>query len=419
MIVPTGGKAARRARHKTGARSAFASKVYFPRNPLEVVLAMQEARALGQPLSIRGPGDQDEGDVHGAVLSVARLDRVLAFDRAARTVTVEPGTPVAALEVFLAGEGFGLKVTSGEPGRVVGSVAATLGVGPTSHRSGLFTDQVVALTQVCRDGSSRHYRREQEGPAGIVRRLTMGQDVTVNLTLEVVLRDKRQALVRQQMQRFTRLDDFVDAASEHVRVERGALLKFARMVDLAPGTSARVLGAVVSGYEVDARLEPATRIFARGQAAIKRRTPSFALPSMRAARSALSLCERRYLSFAEAERQPWRGRALDDGVHAFHVLAGEQQCEQLIYAMHRLCARYFRAGVIDALALTVSGVRSPYLAGMEGGEHCELRLELLSGPCRGEGAIRDEFAAAMDGLCLQRGARRIALPSWRADARPS
>ena len=50
MIVPTGGTATGGGRSKTSARnSTYPSKIYLPRNPLEVVLAMQEARALKQP----------------------------------------------------------------------------------------------------------------------------------------------------------------------------------------------------------------------------------------------------------------------------------------------------------------------------------------------------------------------------------
>jgi FAD/FMN-containing dehydrogenase len=419
MIVPTGGTAAGGGRSRTSARSStYPSKIYLPRNPLEVVLAMQEARALKQPLAVRGPGDDVDDALEGPVLSVARLDRILGLDRAARTVTVEPGVSVADLEAFLAGEGLALKVSCGDAGRVVGSFAASLGVGPSSHHHGLFADQVVALEQVSRDGSSQRHRRDREGCTEIVRRLTSGRDVTVNLTLDVVVRDKRHALVRQQVQRFASLREFIAASAEHMRTEQGALLKFSRLVDLAPGTPSRVLGVVVSAYEAKAPLEGATRMLARGQAALGRRTSRWSLSGQRATRSALSVCERRYATYAEVEAQSWRARSAGDGARVHHVLAAEERYEALTIALHRLCASHWRSGTIDAVGINLTGVRSASLGAFEGRVHCELRLEVVPGPSDGQPARRD-FAAALRSICSEHGATQLSLPAWRADERPS
>ena len=71
-----------------------------PRHPDEIVAALDAARALGVPLTMRGAGTSIAGNAvgPGIVVDTARhLDRVLSLDPESRTAVVQPGVIHASL----------------------------------------------------------------------------------------------------------------------------------------------------------------------------------------------------------------------------------------------------------------------------------------------------------------------------------
>src|SRR5579863_7993935 len=69
--------------------------VVLPRTEQELVAVVRECRRLGVPIVARGAGTGLSGGAmpheRGVVLSLARFDRIVAIDVAARTARVQPG----------------------------------------------------------------------------------------------------------------------------------------------------------------------------------------------------------------------------------------------------------------------------------------------------------------------------------------
>ena len=81
--------------------------VAVPRHREDLRAALDVARDLDVPVLMRGAGTSQCGQTVGSalVIDASRLDRVVEFDPAARTVRVEPGIVLDRLNAFLAPHG--------------------------------------------------------------------------------------------------------------------------------------------------------------------------------------------------------------------------------------------------------------------------------------------------------------------------
>lgn len=151
--------------------------VYLPRTTGDVVRAVRESRSLGRRVVVRGAGQSSNGLVTapgGALLLTTEMDRVVEVDRAAGTVTVQPGLSVPALDALLAPYSLALPVVpdDGAPLRAepaahtVGGAASVGGAGPTSLRHGLFVDTVEAIEYVDWSGDVR--RADRSSPTALL-----------------------------------------------------------------------------------------------------------------------------------------------------------------------------------------------------------------------------------------------------------
>src|SRR5687768_3070198 len=98
--------------------------VVVPRTEAEAVRAAEIAVAAGVPVLPRGAGTSQCGQTVGAALVIdlsKHVNRVLAFDREARTVTVQPGVVLDQLNAWLRPHGLWFPVD------VSTSAQATLG----------------------------------------------------------------------------------------------------------------------------------------------------------------------------------------------------------------------------------------------------------------------------------------------------
>ena len=91
-------------------QSCTPAAVEQPESELEVVEAVQRARSAGQTVKVIGAGHSftDIACTDGRLLRLDRLDRVVALDAEARTVTVEGGIPLWKLNEELATRGLAL-----------------------------------------------------------------------------------------------------------------------------------------------------------------------------------------------------------------------------------------------------------------------------------------------------------------------
>jgi FAD/FMN-containing dehydrogenase len=153
--------------------------IYLPETTADVAAAVQESVLLERPLRIRGSGHSSNDLVvsdRGALLCTERLSSIGRLDAARGTITVQSGVTVGALEQHLGERGFGLPVAPDHPDITVGGYASAGGLGPASHRFGLFADTIAAAEYV--DWSGRVTRVGRDGDAAALRRLLGGSSAT-------------------------------------------------------------------------------------------------------------------------------------------------------------------------------------------------------------------------------------------------
>ncbi len=163
----------------------------------EIVAGCRKVRALGSRHSFNAIADTP-----GDLLSLERLDRVVALDRARRTVTVEAGVRYGPLCRWLHREGFALHNLASLPHISVAGACATATHG-SGDRNGNLATAVAAIELVTAAGEAVTLSRDCHGAEflgaivglgglGVVTRLTldlvpafaMRQDVYEDLSLE-------------------------------------------------------------------------------------------------------------------------------------------------------------------------------------------------------------------------------------------
>jgi L-gulonolactone oxidase len=124
-----------------------------PRSVLEVVEAVQRARAAGQTVKVAGSGHSftDAACTDGRLLSIDFLDRVVDVDREAGTITVEAGITIRTLNRALAERGLAL-ANLGDIDRQTIAGATSTGTHGTGARLGGLATFIRAMELVTADG---------------------------------------------------------------------------------------------------------------------------------------------------------------------------------------------------------------------------------------------------------------------------
>lgn len=129
----------------------------------ELVARSRRIKALGTRHSFNDIADTSED-----LLSLERLDRVMALDPGRRTVTVEAGVRYGDLGRFLEREGWALHNLASLPHISIAGACATATHGSGNNNGNLAT-AVVALEMVTADGNVVTLSRERDGEfAGVV-----------------------------------------------------------------------------------------------------------------------------------------------------------------------------------------------------------------------------------------------------------
>ena len=156
----------------------------------EVVRGAERVKALGSRHSFSAVADTT-----GTLLSLEKLNGVVALDRERRSVTVEGGITYGQLCPFLHREGYALHNTASLPHITVAGACSTSTHGSGDENGGLAT-AVSALELVMADGSLVTFSRDQDpdrfqgavvslGGLGVVIRLTLKIEPTFTVTQTV------------------------------------------------------------------------------------------------------------------------------------------------------------------------------------------------------------------------------------------
>ena len=147
--------------------------VVLPRSLDDIDAAMSIAREEGLPVLPRGAGTSQCGQTIGRALVIdtsPHLDRILALDRKARTVQVEPGIVLDQLNRLLAPTGLFFPVDVATASRAtLGGMAGNNSGGARSIRYGIMADNLTRIEAVLADGRIVDFGRV---PSANARQLT-------------------------------------------------------------------------------------------------------------------------------------------------------------------------------------------------------------------------------------------------------
>ena len=139
--------------------------VLVPHDDDDVRAAMAICAEVGMPMLPRGAGTSQCGQTVGAALVVdhsKRLDRVVAFDPDAQTVTVEPGIVLDALNARLRPHGLWFPVdVSTSAQATLGGMAGNNSCGSRSLAYGNMVHNVVAIDARLADGTEARFGPER------------------------------------------------------------------------------------------------------------------------------------------------------------------------------------------------------------------------------------------------------------------
>jgi FAD/FMN-containing dehydrogenase/Fe-S oxidoreductase len=147
--------------------------VVVPRTEDDALRAFRIAVDAGVPVLPRGAGSSQCGQAVGAALVIdttKHLNEVIGFDRAAATVTVQPGVVLDQLNAFLRPHGLWFPVdVSTSAQATIGGMTGNNSCGSRSIRYGNMVHNVLAVDAVLADGAQYRFGPSAEvdrGPAG-------------------------------------------------------------------------------------------------------------------------------------------------------------------------------------------------------------------------------------------------------------
>lgn len=230
--------------------------VVVPASTAEVSACMREAHQLGVPVVARGAGTGLAGgsvaDQGGLVVSLARLDRVLAIDTDARVAVVQPGVVNVDLSVAVAPYGlhFAPDPSSQRSSTIGGNLAANAG-GPHCLKYGVTAAHIVAATLVLHDGSVLTVGASAaDAPGYDLLGVVVGSEGTFGIVTEAVVRLTPNP---EDVRTFLAIYDDLYAASATVSAVIAAGIVPAALEMLVGEGIAAVEAAVHAGYPTDAR----------------------------------------------------------------------------------------------------------------------------------------------------------------------
>jgi FAD/FMN-containing dehydrogenase/Fe-S oxidoreductase len=131
--------------------------IVVPRDQADLLTALDIARGENLPVLMRGAGTSQCGQTVGAALVIDSskwLNRVIAFDKEARTVTVEPGIVLDHLNAWLKPHGLWFPVDVSTSAQcTLGGMAGNNSCGSRSIEYGNMVHNVLSIDAVLADGT--------------------------------------------------------------------------------------------------------------------------------------------------------------------------------------------------------------------------------------------------------------------------
>jgi FAD/FMN-containing dehydrogenase/Fe-S oxidoreductase len=283
----TGGEvlfdAASRGRYATDASiyQVMPTGVFVPSTSDDVAAAIGIARELGSPVLARGAGTSQCGQTTNAALVVdasKHLRKILAFDKSARTVDVEPGIVLDALNAQLKPHGLWFPVdVSTSAQATIGGMAGNNSCGSRSIAYGNMVHNVLGIDAWLSDGSSVSFGpvaglgTKERAIAEFVRDLALEHRAEIEARWPKVLRrvaGYNLDIFEPQSERPYTSDGSVNLAHLLVGSE-GTLAVFRSLkLQLAPLPRHKVLG-VVNFPTFHAAMDAAQHLVALGPTAVE------------------------------------------------------------------------------------------------------------------------------------------------------
>ncbi|MGI8685312.1 MAG: FAD-binding oxidoreductase, partial [Acidimicrobiales bacterium] len=395
----------------------FPFKVYLPRTTDDVVRVVKEAKALGEPLTIRCKGHSSNGLVlseGGNVLLTEKFNAVLAVDEDAMTATVQAGAVSAEVDDELATRGLGLPVIGDHAHVTVGGFVSVGGISASSFRYGLFVDIVERLEWVDWDGELHTCSRTEN--ADDFYRLVLGlgrHGVIATITVRIIRIDKYSTLWKNDLKLYRSFDSFLGASYDHLsdppddaRFMRGM------WVDFGKG------GVGQFSIYSDADQTPTARRhndvaygFLHGVGYVSGRLPDALDRALKYVGLAGIVFSPRYATVKNAES--FSDKILDATV-------GEPTRYLVSIAPMRsfdaVCRRQFkllqdyreRTGCFNVITLYVKGIRSEYLSHNRPDDErwAEILFYVAIKPEKMTDELLDRIATDLDDICIDEGAYR-------------
>lgn len=388
-------------------------KVYLPRSTADVARAVQEMHALGQDFRIRGGGHSANDLVlaaGGNVLHLRAMDRIHDLDPHGETVTVGAGATLVEVDRQLARHGFGLPVIGDNPNITAGGFASVGGVGPASHRYGLFVDNVAAVEYVAPDGSVARCGRDRD-PA-MFRKLLTGcgrHGVITQLTLDLLAVDKREVWLVNEPKRFRDVEAFVAGGVDVMNNPESARMQRGFWCDVRAGvTFGQWSNYRVAEPTAPRRLQRNLSIGARSLwGASTAHIPRAARRVARMASAAAIVFPPHTQTMADAETMAdlvMNYRALDNPTRWYAAWPALDNYATAFERIYQLFREYrSRTGCFTVIAVLTQAIRSPYLGPDPIGA---VMMICTVDPAAFTAAVQRDLVADLDRICIEERAMR-------------
>ncbi len=409
-------------------RPGFPLKIYLPRTTDDIVAAVAEAKALGQPLAIRAKGHSSNDLVvseGGSILLTEKLNSILEIDDRAMTVTVQPGLASADVDDVLAQRGLGLPVIGDHAHVTVGGFCSVGGITASSFRYGLFVDVVERIEYVDWDGNVIVCSRTERPDDFYKVLLGLGRHgVIAAVTVRIVRIEQDSTIWRNQRTLYRSLDAWLDASRRYLaqpppdaRFMRGAwtdlgrvgLGQFSAYRDCEQTTTARWRNEVVYG-------------FLHGLGYTAGRLPTSIDRALKYVGLAGVLFSPRYATIKNAES--FSDKILDAGVGdptrylvaIARMSAYEAVCRRLLALLRAYRERH---GCFSAITLYVKGITSAYLSRGDADDQqwVEVLFYVAIRPERMSPELLDRLTAEFDDICIATDSYRYMHSKTSKDSR--